>query len=546
MKVAGLILANLSVDPRQLIAIAALSGIANAAILGIINVASATAAEGRRSVALLFPLLAAILAYAGAQKFVLVAAVREVERTVDRIRIRLFEQAARCELLAFERIGPDAIYSAISTETQTISNTINVLITGGQAGILLVFAFVYLSILSMPAFVIGLVMMALALALLIRQSRRQRDSFGQVFAQQAELLGVLSSLIAGFKEVRMNSARALALMADFRARSRLSADRMIDSRTAMADSINLSQILIFLMLAALVFAVPALFPGEAATVASSATIVLFMVGPLNMLVNSLPTLSIANAAAEKVSAIEAALAAGGETRDDAAAGAAPFSAFATIALEGVRFTHAHTATTERFEVGPFDLRLRAGETVFITGGNGSGKTTLLRVLVGLYPPQAGMLRVDDLAVDAAGLQAYRNLFATVFSDCHLFSQLYGIDAPGQDVVGAWLDTLGIRGKTRIDHGRFSTTALSSGQRKRIAFLVAMLEERPVVVLDEWAADQDPEYRRIFYETLLPRLKRMGKTVIAITHDDRYFDCADRVLKLESGRVISDQRVAADV
>jgi putative ATP-binding cassette transporter len=539
VKVADLILANMTVSPRRMIAIAALSGIANAAILGIINVASATAADRQTSVFLVFPLLGAILVYAASQKFVLVAAVREVERTVDVIRVRLFDLAATCELLNFEAMGHEAIYSAVATETQTISNTINVLITSAQAAILLAFAFIYLSVTSLPAFVIGIVMMALALTLLIRQSGRQLASFGQVFAQQAELLGVLGSLVAGFKEVRMNSARAQALSADFRARSRQSADQMIISRTAMADSINLSQILIFLMLGALVFAVPTLFPGEAKTVASSATIVLFMVGPLNTLVNALPTLSIANAAAEKVSAIETALRTGlgGE-----ASNAEPFEDFDHLVLQDVRFTHSHIDGRGRFDIGPFNLTFRAGETVFITGGNGSGKTTLLRVLVGLYPPGEGHIRVDDRVVDGASVQAYRNLFSTVFSDCHLFSKLYGVTQPSQAVIGAWLDRLGLRGKTRIADGAFSTVALSSGQRKRIAFLVAMLEERPIVVLDEWAADQDPEYRRIFYLELLPKLKQMGKTVIAITHDDRYFDCADRVLKLDSGEVISDRMI----
>ena len=86
-------------------------------------------------------------------------------------------------------------------------------------------------------------------------------------------------------------------------------------------------------------------------------------------------------------------------------------------------------------------------------------------------------------------------------------------------------------------GRFSTLDLSTGQRKRLAMVAALLDDKPIYIFDEWAADQDPGFRRYFYEGLLGELKARGKTVLAVTHDDRYFGVADRVVKRGEGGVV---------
>jgi putative ATP-binding cassette transporter len=191
-----------------------------------------------------------------------------------------------------------------------------------------------------------------------------------------------------------------------------------------------------------------------------------------------------------------------------------------------------------FVVGPLDLTLQRGERVFLVGGNGSGKSTLARLITGLYRPDTGCLRVDGRAVGEHDLAAYQQLFSTVFSDFHLFRQLLGVageDAP-RDVVQAWLALLRMAHKVRIEQARLLDLELSQGQRKRLGLLLAVLEGRGVLLLDEWAADQDPAYRRAFYQQLLPQLSEQGVTVIAITHDDHYFHLADRLLKMEGGQL----------
>lgn len=187
----------------------------------------------------------------------------------------------------------------------------------------------------------------------------------------------------------------------------------------------------------------------------------------------------------------------------------------------------------RFVLGPLSCTIPAGRITFLVGGNGSGKSTLMRLLCGLTAPEAGEILLNG---EPSWLPAQRHLFSTVFADVHLFDRLYGMPPDAEAEVNAWLERLGIGAVTRVERGRFTKLDLSTGQRKRVALAVALAERRPVLLLDEWAADQDPESRRFFYRDLLPELRAQGRTIIAVSHDDRYFDVADRVLRLEYGKL----------
>jgi putative pyoverdin transport system ATP-binding/permease protein len=186
------------------------------------------------------------------------------------------------------------------------------------------------------------------------------------------------------------------------------------------------------------------------------------------------------------------------------------------------------------------LTIRRGEMVFIIGGNGSGKTTLGKLLAGLYAPEDGQICLDGQPLAGHQREGYRQLFTAVFDDAAVFDSLWGLEADDLDRrAGEYLCQLQLDKVVTVRDGTFSSTQLSRGQRKRLALLTAYLEDRPVYLFDEWAADQDPTFRRVFYLRLLPELKRLGKTVIAITHDDRYFDSADRVIKLEEGKIVDE-------
>lgn len=208
-----------------------------------------------------------------------------------------------------------------------------------------------------------------------------------------------------------------------------------------------------------------------------------------------------------------------------------------IELQGLAYEYQHAAEESSFQLGPLDCHLHSGEIVFIIGGNGSGKTTLLKLLIGLYTPESGQIIWNGGPVTAANVERYRQNFAVIFAEPHLFPHLMGLAWENLDVrAQAWLQRLQLTHKVQVVDGQLSTLNLSFGQRKRLALLTAYLEERPVYIFDEWAAGQDPEFRELFYRTLLPELKARGKLVIVISHDDHYFDAADRILKLDTGQI----------
>jgi ABC-type siderophore export system fused ATPase/permease subunit len=301
---------------------------------------------------------------------------------------------------------------------------------------------------------------------------------------------------------------------------------------------------LYALLGAIVFVVPVLGGTlGGASIAKTVTALVFIVGACFGLVQSIPIVTAANAAADSIDRLEGQLL--------ATAAAAPLGRderpkrFERIEMRGIVFRYIDRWSDTAFQIGPIDFTLRSGELVFITGGNGSGKSTFLRVLAGLYKPDAGEVMLDGVYVTDATRQAYRELIAAVFPDFHLFHKLYGIDDPDPAELDRLLVEYRLIDKTGLKEGEFRTIDLSSGQRKRLALIVSLLEKRPLLLLDEWAADQDPEFRRKFYYDLLPALNRAGVTVVAISHDDRYLDelkVTARRLRMDEGRFVEEQPV----
>jgi putative ATP-binding cassette transporter len=206
-------------------------------------------------------------------------------------------------------------------------------------------------------------------------------------------------------------------------------------------------------------------------------------------------------------------------------------------MRGVTHSYHREREDSTFTLGPIDLRVEPGELLFLVGGNGSGKTTLAKVLVGLYMPEEDDIYLNGAPVTEQNRDTFRQYFSVVFSDFHLFDTLLGISHPHLDTRAEnYLRELQLHHKVQIKDGELSTTDLSQGQRKRLALLTAYLEDRPFYLFDEWASDQDPLFKEIFYAEILPDLKKRGKAVVVITHDDKYFHMADRLVKLDYGQL----------
>jgi putative ATP-binding cassette transporter len=269
--------------------------------------------------------------------------------------------------------------------------------------------------------------------------------------------------------------------------------------------------------------------------------VIFTLGPIGSVIQTAQQFATAQYALGAISGFEAEVAdrktnQSGHSREAPQFDieASPADGFAEISLASVTYIH---AGTQGFGIHDIDLTLRKGEIVFLTGGNGSGKTTLLRVLAGLYPRTGGSLQLNGRTLSALPAQSYRELFSGVFADFHLFDRPFGLEGAELSGFVEWLDRLGIRDKFGDDLTVLNTDALSTGQRKRVALALALAEARPVLVLDEWAADQDPETRKRFYEEILPMLRAEGRTIFAITHDEQYFGFCDRRLHMVEGRLV---------
>jgi putative pyoverdin transport system ATP-binding/permease protein len=312
----------------------------------------------------------------------------------------------------------------------------------------------------------------------------------------------------------------------------------IDTGAILNQSVLLATSALFLMLAGIVFLLPLLAPDDVAKIARISTLVVFLFGPLGEVVAVYPLYTEAAGSIREIYRVEERLQSISRPAPlDTTFSEEPPRHFEAIRCEKITFEYHDEKGEKSFSLEPVDFELRRGEMVFITGGNGSGKSTFLKVFAGLYPPTDGRILLDDLELNACNIQSYRNLIGAVFSDFHLFERLYGLNLADPSRVLKLLSRLELTGKISIADRQISTLSLSTGQQKRVALLVALLEDRPILLFDEWAAEQDPPFRRKFYEEILPELKAGGKTILAITHDDDFYHVADRVLKMQYGKFI---------
>ena len=275
---------------------------------------------------------------------------------------------------------------------------------------------------------------------------------------------------------------------------------------------------------------PELVQGIILTIGSAtySLTLLFLRTPLLSAVGALPTLLTAQVAFNKLNKFALAPFKAEFPRPQA------FPNWQTLELRNVTFAYQDNA----FSVGPINLTIKRGELLFLIGGNGSGKSTLAMLLTGLYQPQSGEILLDGNPVSGEQPEDYRKLFSAVFTDVWLFDQLLGPEGKpaNPQLVEKWLAQLKMAHKLELSNGRIVNLKLSKGQKKRVALLLALAEERDIILLDEWAADQDPHFRREFYQVLLPLMQEMGKTIFAISHDDHYFIHADRLLEMRNGQL----------
>lgn len=521
----------------------ALSGLAEGLVIVLANVGANSASEGltlTRSVLLTAYLIGLVTWVVGLRR-ALKSSFTASEQALERVKTRLATKLLQADLRYVERHAASGRFSLLSQDTRLVADAVMRGLYCLQSLALFAASSVYMLWKDPVAFGLVALVFVLAVPKLMQNYQRATAETRLSAEREGRFFALFGDLVRGFKEVKLHRPRSDALQAELveRARAAHAPRHLIHRRTV--DDLQFSNGIFYVLLAALVFLLPEIWSSRGDTVEQTLTTVISLMGPLTMFATTLPMLARAEAAVAGLYALEAEIDAatqGCETEEDSDPEASEAPTFERLALHGVSFHYTDDAGEVTFCSGPHDLEIRRGELVFIVGGNGSGKSTLLKLLTGLYAPVTGELLLDGQIVDADAREAWRELFSIVFTDFHLFERLHGLDNVDPREVKRWLAVMGLAHKTRFRDGRFTQTSLSTGQRKRLAFMVAVLRDKPVCILDEVAADQDPEFRRRFYRELLPGLRERGTTVIVVSHDDAYFDCADRLIRLQDGRIVA--------
>ncbi|OBS95122.1 multidrug ABC transporter permease/ATP-binding protein [Vibrio cyclitrophicus] len=449
-------------------------------------------------------------------------------------RCELVSQLLNTDIEQVEKVGSAGVLASLNTDIRNITIAF-VHLPELIYGLVLTFvALAYLAFLSMPLFGISVLMLSLTGVIGYMLVTRITKHVKQVREYDDNLYHDYQSLIDGRKELSLNPFRAkryfdetFSINAEGYRMEVTQADILNGFAANIANTVVLALIgLNFYLAIGLGWAT--------VEVASTfALVVLFMRTPLMSAVGSIPTLITANISMRKLSSLDL------SPNRTLNPKSAQTKVFKSLSLVEASYRYRSDSDGDSFGVGPINFKIERGEHIFVIGGNGSGKSTFARLLTGLYRPHAGQVYVDGNEVTQQHWQDYRQQFSAVFSDFHLFHQI--VDGEGQDIdskdIDEWMVRLEMAHKVDHKQGTLSDVRYSQGQRKRLALMMSVLEKRGCILLDEWAADQDPRFRKLFYRKLLPLLKERGVTVIAITHDDAYFDVADRIFKMDSGNLI---------
>ncbi|POE10895.1 multidrug ABC transporter permease/ATP-binding protein [Pectobacterium odoriferum] len=446
---------------------------------------------------------------------------------VYRLRGQFIKRILDTHIARIEQIGSAQLLASLSSDIRNITIAFVRLPELIQGIVLTIGSAAYLAWLSPKMLVVTSVWIAVTLWGGFMLVSRVYRHLTQVREAEDRLQKDYETVINGRKELTLNRERAQKLYEEvYQANAQDYRQNVIRADTFHLSAVNWSNIMMLGVIGAVFFMANNLGWADTNVAATYSLTLLFLRTPMLQAVGALPTLLSAQVAFSKLKRFDLA-----DYQEAFSAAVAP-AGWHTLELRDVVFRYDDSG----FEVGPINLVITRGELVFLIGGNGSGKSTLAMLLTGLYTPVSGSLLLDNRPVTAEAREDYQKLFSAIFTDFHLFGQMMGPQGTEPDIalVDSWLDRLNMRHKLTLDNHQVMNLQLSQGQRKRVALLLAVAEQRDILLLDEWAADQDPQFRRVFYLELLPQLRALGKTIVAISHDDHYFEHADRLLEMHQG------------
>ncbi|EFQ6540014.1 TPA: multidrug ABC transporter permease/ATP-binding protein [Campylobacter coli] len=446
---------------------------------------------------------------------------------IFKMQRRVVKQILDTPLLKVAKVGKARILASLGSDVRNISFGLLRLPDFLQSSILILCTSVYLCYLSPQIFTLCAIWIIVVLTINNFLMMKVYAYFRKARENDDALQNNYQNILDGHKELLINRYRAKLYYEDeFESNARSKKKNSTLGNLFNNLSSNFTNVAL-LALVGVEFYLALEFKwasvAEATTIALS---ILFLRTPLVSMIGSFPTLLLAKIALDKIAKLEL------DDYKEHFEKTNFIKDWRQISFKNTSFSY-----DDNFHLNPVNLDLKKGELIFLIGKNGSGKSTFCMLLTGLFKPSEGEIFVDDMKIDDDNLDVYRSLVSAVFSDFHLFTKTLAKEKfADEEKIASWLEFLELKGKTRVEDHELVLTKLSTGQKKRLAMLIALLEERDILVLDEWAADQDPVFRRFFYKKLLPLLKEQGKTIFAITHDDAYFDSADRIFLAEGGNI----------
>ena len=463
------------------------------------------------------------------------------------LSMSLCKQVLSAPLRVLEEAGSHKILAALGSDMGNITGAflrvpglcINLAILIGCLG--------YLAWLSSTMFLVLSFFLVLAIVSYLLPEKKAKHYLKLAREHWDIVFGHYRALNDGAKELKLHRNRRNTFYNDF-----VKADSIKLRRHSLKGGTIYvflgvwSHMLYFFIIGMVLFVLPGMLGGiEHMVLTGYALTALYIRGPISSILGIIPALSSARVSLQKIEKLGLSMTAidikDGETNDPE-----PNRTWTALDLVGITHTYYREKEDASFQLGPIDLTLFPGEMIFLVGGNGSGKTTLVKMLTGLYSPEDGFIRMNGSRVTDKNRDDYRQYFSSIFADFYLFEKLMGVhDQDLDERASDYISQLQLGQKVSVKDGTLSTLDLSFGQRKRLALLTAYLEDRPIYVFDEWASGQDPTFKEFFYVHLLPELKARGKTIIVVTHDDRYFHLADRIIKLEYGKLEYDERLSSE-
>nr|WP_277404535.1 cyclic peptide export ABC transporter [Achromobacter xylosoxidans] len=508
-----------------------ISGACGVLLIAQINLALTAEAADRAGHWRVFALVALLSLVANMVSAVLFE--RLSQRAHAALRGYVSGRVLQADFRGIEQTGAGRIQSALSEHSANVAQFFVSLPAILTNAVVVLGCLVYMAMLSWQVFLYALGAIGLGSLGYHYAHLRAIRHLDLAAREQDQLFGHFRALTDGAKELRLNRDKRAAFADQVlgQAIETVRRERALGMSIFVTAS-SWGNFLIYAFIGLVLFVLVGDVSDSTRVMTGFALIFVYMVAPLEVLLMNIPRANLAQVSARQIQSILDQLPAA----VPATAGGRP-DALRELVLRGVTHRYYHEQSDDFFTLGPIDLRFTPGEVVFLVGGNGSGKTTLAKLLVGLYGPEGGEIVVNGEVVEEGARDDYRQYFTAIFSDFHLFDRLMetgrkDLDAEGNRLIAR----LHLQHKVQVRDGAFTTRALSQGQRKRLALVVAYLEDRPFLVFDEWAADQDPVFKEVFYREVLPELRALGKTVLVISHDDRYFHLADRLLHMENGRL----------